>query len=140
VETEITSLQALLEVFMLGSKDVIATIAVKDLEAARSFYERTLGLTTMESPEAEVLQFQSGSAMLLVYRSQFAGSNQATAATWPVGNDLEKIVTALKGKGVHFEQYDLPGMRREGDIHFAGKQKAAWFKDPDGNILALVGT
>jgi catechol-2,3-dioxygenase len=124
---------------MLGSNDVIATIAVKNIEAARTFYERTLGLTALPSPETEVLQFKSGSAMLLVYRSAFAGTNQATAATWPVGKDLENVVTGLKSKGVRFEQYDFPGMRREGDIHITGKRKAAWLKDPDGNILALVG-
>ena len=49
------------------------------------------------------------------------------------------MVQALRGKGVVFEHYDLPGATRKGDVHHTGRTKAAWFKDPDGNILALVG-
>ena len=67
-----------------------------------------------------------------------AGSNQATATTWVIGNDMEKVVQALKSKGVGFEHYNLPGMTLKGDIHVADGMKAAWFKDPDGNIHALV--
>jgi hypothetical protein len=73
-----------------------------------------------------------------VYKSQYAGTNKATAVTWTVGEELDDIVRALKGKGVRFEHYDLPGMTRKGDVHVAGEMKAAWFKDPDGNILSLV--
>lgn len=71
----------------------------------------------------------------MVYRSQYAGTNKATSATWSVGNELETIVRALKGAGIKFEHYDMPGGRQEGDIHVFGDFKAAWFKDPDGNIL-----
>jgi hypothetical protein len=58
--------------------------------------------------------------------------------TWTAGGELEGIVGALKDKGVRFEHYDMPGMKREGDIHLAGDMRAAWFKDPDGNILSIV--
>jgi hypothetical protein len=75
---------------------------------------------------------------LLVYKSQYAGTNKATAVTWTVGDELEEIVRALKAKGVTFEPYELPGMTRKGDVHVAAGMKAAWFKDPDGNILSLV--
>ncbi len=74
---------------------------------------------------------------LLVYKSQYAGTNKATAATWTVGSEIEYIVRKLKVKGVVFEHYNLPGMTRKGDIHVADGMKAAWFKDPDGNILSL---
>jgi hypothetical protein len=74
---------------------------------------------------------------VLVYKSQFAGSNKATAVTWIV-DDVEGTVRDLKAKGISFEHYDFPGMTRKGDVHIAGKSKAAWFKDPDGNILAVV--
>jgi catechol 2,3-dioxygenase-like lactoylglutathione lyase family enzyme len=84
-----------------------------------------------------VLSYKSGKSSLLVYQSQYAGTNKATAATWAV-NDLEATVRALKAKGVRFEHYDLPGTERKGDIHGSGRTKAAWFKDPDGNILAVV--
>jgi catechol 2,3-dioxygenase-like lactoylglutathione lyase family enzyme len=122
---------------VLGNTDVIATCAVKDIEKAKKFYGGTLGLTLVESQEAGVLSYKSGKSALLVYQSQYAGTNKATAATWAV-TDLEGTVQALKAKGVRFEHYDLPGTERTGDIHGSGKTKAAWFKDPDGNILAVV--
>jgi catechol 2,3-dioxygenase-like lactoylglutathione lyase family enzyme len=125
------------EVRVLGSTDVIATCAVRDLEKARKFYEGTLGLTPLPTGEPGVLSYKSGHSSLLVYQSQYAGTNKATAATWAV-NDLEATVRALKAKGVRFEHYDLPGTERRGDIHGSGRTKAAWFKDPDGNILAVV--
>ena len=81
--------------------------------------------------------YTSGNASVLVYQSQFAGTNKATAVTWAVP-DLEGAIKDLKAKGVRFEHYDLPGVTRKGDVHGTGKTKAAWFKDPDGNILALV--
>lgn len=124
---------------MLGGKDAIATIAVKDLEVAKGFYEDTLGLTQIGAEGEEVIVFKSGSSTLNVYRSQYAGTNQATALTWALDN-VEDVVRALKAKGVTFEHYDMPGMKREGDIHVAGNMKVAWFKDPDGNILNIVST
>ncbi len=122
---------------MLGHTDAIATCAVRDVQKAKQFYEGTLGLVPLPIQEAGVLSYKSGKSVLLVYESQYAGTNKATAATWAV-NDLEGTVKALKAKGVRFEHYDLPGTSRNGDIHGSGRTKAAWFKDPDGNILALV--
>jgi len=123
---------------VLGAKEAMATVAVRDLEKARKFYEDTLGLRLADQQEQEALTYQAGNTKLLVYRSQYAGSNKATATTWLVGNDMEKVVQTLRGKGVAFEHYDLPGMTLKGDIHVADGMKAAWFKDPDGNIHALV--
>ncbi len=123
---------------MLGDKEAIATLAVKGTAAAKKFYEGILGLKPTPSQEAGVLSYKSGSSTVLVYESQYAGTNKATAATWVVG-DLEGTVQALKAKGVAFERYDLPGVTHKGDVHLTGRMKAAWFKDPDGNILALVG-
>ena|SRR5579862_2936108 len=125
---------------MLGDKAVAAVIAVKDMDAAKKFYEGTLGLTKgdMDDPGGTMYK-AGGGTMLFVYTSQFAGTNQATAATWGVGGDLEKIVADLKSKGVTFEHYDnMPETRLEGDIHVMGEMKSVWFKDPDGNILNLV--
>ena len=123
---------------MLGGKEAMATVAVKDLDKAKKFYEGTLGLRLTEQQEQEALTYQAGGTKLLVYRSQYAGSNKATATTWIIGNDMEKVVQTLKGKGVTFEHYTMPGMTLKGDIHVADGMKAAWFKDPDGNIHALV--
>ena len=122
---------------MLADKDAVATIAVKDLKAAKKFYGDILGLKPTPVPEPEVLNYKSGNSTVLVYKSQFAGSNKATSVTWIV-DDVDATVKDLKAKGVAFEHYDFPGMTRKGDVHIAGKSKAAWFKDPDGNILAVV--
>jgi catechol 2,3-dioxygenase-like lactoylglutathione lyase family enzyme len=123
---------------MLGDKEAMATLAVKDLAVARKFYEGVLGLKPLDTQGEEAITYRSGGSKVLVYRSQFAGSNKATAANWLVGNGIEKIVQALEERGVKFEHYDLPGLTRQGHIHGDGGMKAAWFKDPDGNIIALM--
>ncbi len=123
---------------MLADSTAIATIAVKDVARARKFYEDVLGLKRLESPQTEVLNYKVGKSKILVYKSMFAGTNKATAATWEL-DDVEGTARKLKEKGVNFEHYNLPGMTLKGDVHVAGGMKAAWFKDPDGNILALVG-
>ena len=121
---------------MLSDNAAIATVAVKNLETAKNFYEDKLGLTkVMEN--AEVLAFKTGGSILFVYRSQYAGTNKATAVTF-VAEEVDDLVRTLKGRGVTFEHYDLPKMTRQGDVHMAGSMKTAWFKDPDGNIFSLV--
>lgn len=123
---------------MLGDKEAIATVAVKNIEVARSFYEGKLGLKPLPAEETEVLVYRSGNSKLLVYKSQYAGTNEATAVTWLVGKDVKGVAQALKAKGVDFEKYDLPDTTREGDVHVSGNMRVAWFKDPDGNIHAIV--
>ena len=123
---------------MLNRKDALATIAVRSVQDARRFYGDVLGLTIEDTPEQGVIGVKSGNTTTLVYESQFAGTNKATAATWIVGKDLDSIVGTLRGRGVTFEHYDLPGTTRNGDIHEAGSTRVAWLKDPDGNILSLV--
>ena len=122
---------------MLRDMDAVATLAVKDLDAAGRFYEKTLGLSRAGDPDEESLVFESGDTTINVYRSNYAGTNKATALTWAV-DDVEDVVRTLKSKGVRFEHYDLPETRREGDVHVSGDLKVAWFKDPDGNILSVV--
>jgi len=121
---------------MLSDNDAIATVGVKNLELAKKFYEGTLGLSKVMENE-EVVAFKAGRSTLFVYRSPYAGTNKATAVTF-VAAEVEDLVRTLKGRGVIFEHYDLPKMVRQGDIHVAGTMKAAWFKDPDGNIFSLV--
>ena len=123
---------------MLQGKDAAATIAVSDVERAREFYEGTLGLTAIQADPGGIL-YKTGSSVILVYPSEFAGTNKATAATWAVGDDFDAIVGGLAESGTTFEHYDdLPETTREGDIHTMGDLKAVWFKDPDGNILNVV--
>ena len=84
-----------------------------------------------------MLAFKTGKSTLFVYRSQYAGTNKATAVTF-VAEEVDDLVRTLKGRGVTFEHYDLPNLTRQGDLHVAGPMKTAWFKDPDGNIFSLV--
>jgi len=121
---------------MLSDKDAIATVAVKNLETAKKFYEGTLGLPKVMENE-EVLAFKTGDSTLFVCRSPFAGTNQATGVTF-VAEEVEDLVRTLKSRGVKFEHYDLPNLTLQGDLHVAGAMKVAWFKDPDGNIFSLV--
>jgi len=124
---------------MLADHRATATIAVRDLPRARKFYEEMLGLKATHEEGTEAVTYQSGSGDLLVYRSEYAGTNQATAATWNVSPGLEGLVQTLHQKGIAFEHYELPHAELKGDVHIIDGMKAAWFKDPDGNILALVG-
>lgn len=123
---------------MLGNRIATATVAVRDLDRAKEFYHDTLGLQQVGEEGSEAVVYGTGPSTLLVYRSAHAGTNQATAVTWSVGHDVERVVRGLKAAGVAFEHYDLPGMTRRDDIHDAGGLQAAWFKDPDGNIHAIV--
>ena len=123
---------------MLADKAATANLAVKDLKKARKFYEGTLGLKPIDTEGEELIVFRSGNSTVNVYRSKFAGTNQATAVTWAVGDELDDVVRNLKAKGVTFEHYDMPDTKLQGDVHIAGDTKVAWFKDPDGNILNLI--
>lgn len=122
---------------MLNQCDVMATIAVKDLARARAFYEGQLALQQAAPAEPGMVSLRSGATTLLLYESGFAGTNQANAATWNVG-DIAALVRDLKGRGVRFEHYELPDTRMEGDLHVQGSRRVAWCKDPDGNILCLA--
>ena len=123
---------------MLGDKEAVATLAVKDLAVARKFYEGTLGLKPQDTQGSEAVTYKSGSSKVFVYQSQYAGTNKATAANWLLGKDLEKVVQGLAERGVRFEKYDFPGMTFSGNIHSTGDLKIAWFQDPDGNLIALM--
>jgi catechol 2,3-dioxygenase-like lactoylglutathione lyase family enzyme len=123
---------------MLRDKNAVANIAVKDLEKAKRFYQDVLDLQLIDSNTPEVVVFKSGNSMIIVYKSEYAGTNKATSMTWTVGDNMEEVVQALKAKGITFEHYNMSNITLEGDIHVDGQMKVAWFKDPDGNILNLV--
>jgi len=123
---------------MLKDKNSSAIVAVKDLDRARAFYSDVLGLNLADTSMEGMLGYRTGNTWLTVYSSDFAGTNQANAVSWDVGVELDDIVARLKTNGVAFEHYD--DMGREGDVHVCGAMRLAWFKDPDGNILHLVGS
>lgn len=121
---------------MLGKSDATPMIAVKDLDRARRFYEDTLGLKAGDD-WGEGVTMKSGDTEIAVYKSEYAGTNKATALNFDV-DDIEAEVSELKSKGVMFEHYDLPGLEPRGDLYVAEGMKTAWFKDPDGNIISLI--
>ena len=122
---------------MLKDHDSSAILAVSDLGRARAFYGDTLGLKLdEEGTEEGVLVYRTGATKLVVYRSDFAGTNLANAVVWGVGGDLDSIVAALEAKGAAFEHYSDIG-RLEGNVHIAGPARLVWVKDPDGNILHI---
>lgn len=120
---------------MLGGSTVYATIAVRDLQLSKEFYEDKLGLKHLDENAGGVM-YESGAGKLFVYQSHTAGTNQATCAAWQV-DDVEQIASDLQLAGVVFENYDIPDAEVDGYIYTMGQQKAAWFKDPDGNILSI---
>jgi catechol 2,3-dioxygenase-like lactoylglutathione lyase family enzyme len=121
---------------MLKDKDSSAIVAVSDIAAARGFYVDTLGLEPVQDDE-NMLVLKTGRTQLVVYVSDYAGTNKANAVVWGVGEELDAIVSTLLGKGVNFEHYPDMGMDYSGGIHSSGNFKAAWLKDPDGNILHI---
>ncbi len=123
---------------MLGNYDSVATVAVRDLDKAKAFYEGVLGLEPYGDSRPGTAIYRTGSASLLVYVSAYAGSNEATAVTWTIPTGIAGLVARLATAGVAFEHYEMDGLSLEGDLHVGYEMKIAWFKDPDGNIHALA--
>jgi catechol 2,3-dioxygenase-like lactoylglutathione lyase family enzyme len=122
---------------IIAGVDAQPTVAVKSLDKAKAFYGDVLGLRPVGPARPPVQTYLAGRTVIVVYESRFAGTNQATAITWPLGSGFDQAVAELKAKGVSFEHYDMPGVTRTGDVHEAGGMKLAWFKDPDGNIIHI---
>ena len=120
---------------MLKHIDATAMLAVRDLAAARTFYADVLGFDVRKDDGSGILSFESGRTPVALYVSDHAGTNQANALAWAVGEAFDDIVAALRARGIGFDHYDLPGLTLEGDVHVASGFKAVWFRDPDGNIL-----
>jgi catechol 2,3-dioxygenase-like lactoylglutathione lyase family enzyme len=111
-------------------------IPATDVARARKFYEGKLGFKpTQETADGVIYEFAKGTACFL-YPTPNAGTSQASQAFWQV-EDIEREVAELKARGVTFERYDMPGMD-ENCIVTDGGAKAAWFKDTEGNIMAVI--
>jgi catechol 2,3-dioxygenase-like lactoylglutathione lyase family enzyme len=114
-----------------------ATLPASDLARARAFYERTLGLEVGgESPGGFGVLYIVGTSAVFVYASEIAGTNQ-TAVSFEV-DDLGGMVKELRGRGVTFEEYDLPGLKTDNGIAETEGERRAWLKDTEDNILAIV--
>jgi catechol 2,3-dioxygenase-like lactoylglutathione lyase family enzyme len=125
---------------MLTKARIGANVPVSSLDDAISFYEGKLGLKLFERGAGEpYARFEgAGETKLGVYESKSAGQSRHTLASFVV-DDVRATVTELQQNGVVFEEYDLPGMKTEDGVVTMGDTRAAWLKDPDGNILEIVG-
>jgi catechol 2,3-dioxygenase-like lactoylglutathione lyase family enzyme len=122
---------------MLQDSPMFAYIPAKDVSRARKFYEEKLGFRPRrEEGGGVVYEFRDHTACFL-YPTPNAGTSRASQAFWQV-DDVAREVTELKARGVKFEEYDMPGVKTENSIATAGGAKAAWFKDTEGNILAVI--
>ena len=122
---------------MLQDSPIYAYIPAKDVARARAFYEQTLGFKPGREFAGGVYYDCAGTSIYL-YQTPNAGTSKASQAFWKV-TDLEAEVAELKRRGVALEKYDLPGTDADG-ITTGGGAKAAWFKDSEGNIMAIIQT
>lgn len=122
---------------MLKESPMYAYIPVADLERARQFYEQKVGLERgREMLGGVTYEFGKGTGCFM-YPTPNAGTSRASQAFWQV-DDVEREVAELKARGVTFEDYDMPGLKTKNGIATAGGAKSAWFKDTEGNIMAIV--
>ena len=123
---------------MLTDARITAVVPTTDLARAREFYGGTLGLQEagVSTPGQEVLFRCGGDTTLELYERPTAGDAEHTLATWEVP-DVRAAVDELRGAGVRFEDYDMPGFRTEDGVLTEEGFQAAWFRDPDGNILCV---
>lgn len=122
---------------MLQKSPMYAYIPVKDVERARQFYEQKLGFKPKDEVAGGVVYEFGQHTACFLYPTPNAGTSKASQAFWQV-EDVEREVQELRARGVKFEDYDLPGMKTRDGILEAGGARTAWFKDPDGNIMAIV--
>jgi catechol 2,3-dioxygenase-like lactoylglutathione lyase family enzyme len=122
---------------MFETATVHGTIAVSDLDRARKFYEGMLGFQVKDERSDGVRYEDAAGHYFLIYPSQFAGTDKSTRISFEV-SDVEKAAAELRERGVVFEEYDLPGIKTVDGIAEIQGVKGGWFKDPDGNILALA--
>ena len=123
---------------MLSTAPIRAYIPVSDVSRARKFYEEKLGLKPKQEFAGGVI-YECGGYEVFMYPTPNAGTSKASQAFWQVA-DVEAEVADLRARGVKFEEYDLPGMKMENSIATGGGAKTAWFKDTEGNIMAISQT
>ena len=121
---------------MFANFKVYPMIAVIDIERARRWYAEKLGLQPTRDVEGELIyQLENGTGFGL-YQTPAAGTAKNTVAVWDV-DDLDAVMAAMRARGVVFEEYDFPGLKTVNGVVSFGDTRGAWFKDSEGNILAL---
>jgi len=121
---------------MLKDAPIIPYIPVADVARARKFYEEKVGLKPKEEYAGGVIYECGNGSWVFMYPSAGAGTSKASTAFWAV-DDVAAEVADLKARGVVFEEYKIPGIKMENSIANADGAKTAWFKDSEGNILAI---
>jgi catechol 2,3-dioxygenase-like lactoylglutathione lyase family enzyme len=125
---------------MLENAEIAAVVPVSDIDRACEFYGDKLGLKLEirrdDLPQSREAEFRAGEGTLVVYESVGAGQSRATVAGFRVP-DIDVAVRELRGRGVAFEEYDMPDLKTDNGIVTIGDLRAAWAKDPDGNIIAF---
>ncbi|MET1087507.1 MAG: VOC family protein [Arthrobacter sp.] len=123
---------------MLKDSAIMAVLPAKDINRARDFYRDKLGMEPSGSMEEDSLVYTCGKGTsFLIYQTDNAGSAKNTQMGWETDN-LEKEMEELRGRGVTFEEYDMPGLKTENGVAVSNWGKAAWFLDSEGNILNLA--
>jgi catechol 2,3-dioxygenase-like lactoylglutathione lyase family enzyme len=120
---------------MLANAPIRAYIPASNIARARKFYEGTLGFRPKLEYAGGVI-YECGGSEVFMYPTPNAGTSKASQAFWQVA-DVETEVAELKARGVAFEEYDMPGITMKNSIATGGGAKTAWFKDSEGNILAV---
>ncbi len=122
---------------MISNLTSMATIPAANIERAKKFYSEKLGFKPDESEPTGVVSYKSGDSTFLLYESQYAGTAKSTAMTFQTDN-LERDMRDLRNKGVKFEDYDMGDLKTVNGVASLGDVKSAWFKDTEGNIIALT--
>ena len=122
---------------MLQESPMYSYIPARDMKRARQFYEQKLGFKPKHEIAGGVVYEFGDHTSCFMYPTPNAGTSSASQAFWQV-SDIDREVAELKAKGVKFEEYDMPDMKTEGGIATAGGARAAWFKDSEGNIMAVI--
>ena len=120
---------------MLRTAPIRAYIPASNVVRAREFYEAIIGLEAKEVYAGGVI-YECGGSEVFLYPTNNAGTSKASQAFWRV-EDVEAEVAELKARGVKFEENDMPGVKMKNSIAIGGGAKTAWFKDTEGNILAI---
>jgi catechol 2,3-dioxygenase-like lactoylglutathione lyase family enzyme len=125
---------------MLGKAEIAAIVPVSNVDKAVDYYGGVLGLELQirrdDLPENREAEFRGGDGTLVIYESVAAGQSRGTVAGFRV-DDIDSVVARLRERGVAFEEYDLPDLKTENGIASIGDLRAAWARDPDGNIIAF---
>jgi catechol 2,3-dioxygenase-like lactoylglutathione lyase family enzyme len=120
----------------LTQTQVTCMLPVKDLARARRFYEEQLGMEPLGAKPDGKFVYRCGGTEVALFPKAEGTKAQHTALSFQV-RDIRRAIGELEGRGVRFADYDLPGFKTVEHVCVLGSEKAAWFEDPEDNILCL---